>query len=100
MKKPSPTPTPVTRQVALCYIRLSYAKDQDDLNSPDRQRANIQLVCDRKGWIPEWYQDVGGHRSGRSEENRPEWLRLKTRIGDPDVAAVVANDLSRLHRNV
>ena len=32
------------------------------------------------------------------EKNRPEWLRLKSRLGDPDVVALVANDLARLHR--
>jgi hypothetical protein len=42
--------------------------------------------------------DAEGHRSGRSEQNRPEWLRLKEHLGDPGVVAVVANDLARLHR--
>jgi hypothetical protein len=32
------------------------------------------------------------------EKNRPGWLALKARLGDPDVIALVANDLSRLHR--
>src|SRR5690606_3128121 len=39
------------------------------------------------------------HRSGMYEENRPGWLALKKRIGDPDVIALVTNDLSRLHRS-
>lgn len=86
------------RRTALCYVRLSFTRDADDSNSPERQKANIQAVCDKYGWIPEWYEDVGGHRSGRSEKNRPQWLALKARIGDPDVIALVANDLSRLHR--
>ncbi len=88
----------VERQVALCYIRQSLTRDKDDTNSPERQRANIQAVCERNGWIPEWYEDAKGHRSGRSEKNRPQWLALKARLGDPDVIALVANDLSRLHR--
>lgn len=88
----------VQRTVALCYIRLSFTRDADDTNSPERQRANIQAVCERNGWTPEWYEDVGGHRSGRSEKGRPQWLALKARIGDADVIALVANDLSRLHR--
>jgi DNA invertase Pin-like site-specific DNA recombinase len=86
------------RQVALCYVRQSYTRDEDDKNSPERQRANIEAFLERKGWTAEWYEDVGGHKSGRKEANRPEWLRLKARLGDPDVAALVANDLSRLHR--
>lgn len=86
------------RNIALCYIRLSFTRDESDQNSVKRQRANIQAKCDAKGWIPEWYEDAEGHKSGRSEKNRPEWLRLKRRLRDGDVAALVANDLSRLHR--
>ncbi|WP_119072048.1 recombinase family protein [Aggregatilinea lenta] len=86
------------RQVALCYVRLSYTRDDEDKNSPERQRANIEAFLKRKGWIGEWYEDVGGHKSARKEVNRPEWLRLKARLADPDVVALVANDLSRLHR--
>ncbi len=88
----------VVRNVALCYVRLSYTRDENDKDSPDRQRANIQIECDRRGWIPEWYEDTEGHKSGQSEKNRPGWLALKSRLGDPDVVAIVANDLARLHR--
>jgi hypothetical protein len=52
------------RHVALCYIRQSYTRDANDTNSPQRQRANIQAVCDRYGWTPEWYVDAEGHKSG------------------------------------
>jgi|GEM_PF-219464 len=110
------------RVIALCYIRqsitlseseatedppvehevgsFSAAKKQrgPDMDSPERQKANIQALCDRKGWIPEWYTDAEGHKSGRQEKNRPGWLKLKTRLDDADVVALVANDLSRLHR--
>lgn len=88
----------VERITALCYVRLSLTRDESDLNSPERQRANIQAECDRRGWQPEWFEDVEGHKSGTEEENRPGWLALKERLGAPDVVAVVANDLSRLHR--
>ncbi len=86
------------RHVALCYIRLSLTRDESDLDSPERQRANILAACQKHGWTPEWYEDTDGHRSGTKEKNRPGWLALKARLGDPDVAAVVANDLARLHR--
>ena len=110
MKPPKKTALVTERKIALCYIRQSYTRiitrdrqsdtrdREEDMNSPERQKANITLLCERKGWIPEWYQDAKGHKSGQHEDNRPEWLRLKARLGDPDVAAVVANDLSRLHR--
>jgi DNA invertase Pin-like site-specific DNA recombinase len=85
-------------KVALCYVRQSFTRNDDDMNSPERQRANIKATCERNGWTAEWYEDVGGHKSGRYEKNRPQWLALKKRLGDPDVIALVANDLSRFHR--
>jgi DNA invertase Pin-like site-specific DNA recombinase len=98
------------RTIALCYVRKSWTnKDRDkddnangendlDQISPERQRAHIQAVCDAHGWTPEWYEDTEGHKSGMHEKNRPGWLALKARLGDPDVIALVANDLARLHR--
>src|SRR5258708_6269376 len=97
MARPAPRGF-VERITALCYVRLSYTREGDDTNSPERQRANIQALCDRNGWLPEWYEDTRGHKSGRYETNRPQWLALKARLGDPDIIALVANDLSRLHR--
>ncbi|MEP7285512.1 MAG: recombinase family protein [Chloroflexota bacterium] len=88
----------VQRSTALCYVRLSLTRDESDLNSPERQRANIRAECERRGWTPEWYEDVEGHKSGTEEDNRPGWLALKERLSDADIIAVVANDLSRLHR--
>ncbi len=88
----------VPRTTALCYVRLSLTRDENDLNSPARQHANIEAECARRGWVPQWFEDTEGHKSGTKEENRPGWLALKDRLGDPDVVAVVANDLSRLHR--
>ncbi len=85
-------------KIALCYIRLSLTRDDNDKNSVDRQKSNIEAICQQKGWIPEWYEDADGHKSGRSEKGRHAWLSLKKRFGDPDVVALVANDLSRLHR--
>jgi len=86
------------RHIALCYVRLSWTKDESDANSPERQKDNIQRICDQHGWTPEWYEDTDGHKSATSEKNRPAWLALKARLGDPDIIALVANDLSRLHR--
>src|SRR5579859_4807179 len=88
----------VKRTTALCYIRQSLTRDANDTNSPERQRGNIQVICDQNGWTPEWYQDADGHKSGRFESDRPAWLALKARLTDPDVVALVANDTSRLHR--
>lgn len=93
--------SPQSRQriTALCYIRNSWTRTEKDLNRADLQRVNILAVCRENGWTPEWYEDVDGHRSAMHEANRPGWLALKKRIGDPDVIALVTNDLSRLHRS-
>lgn len=90
--------TTTARTIALCYVRKSWVKDDSDLVSPEIQRRNIQRVCESNGWIPEWHEDVEGHKSGMHEKNRPGWLEVKARLRDGDVAALVANDLSRLHR--
>lgn len=100
-KKPVPG---IERSTALCYVRKSWTgKDKDnedntDHISPERQRTHIQTVCDAHGWKAEWYEDTEGHKSGMHEQNRPGWLALKSRLSDPDVVALVANDLARLHR--
>lgn len=86
------------RTVALCYVRQSWTRDGADKDSPERQRANIEIVCRQYGWTPEFYEDADGHRSGTKVKNRPGWLALERRLNDTDVAAVVANDLARLHR--
>ncbi|MBN8592758.1 MAG: recombinase family protein [Anaerolineae bacterium] len=116
--------SPVERKTALCYIRKSWTfhvKEEDEIEaegdkadkkrkgkyetdnateqiSPERQRAHIQAICDANGWIAEWYEDTEKHKSGMHEKNRPGWLALKSRMRDPDVVAIVANDLARLHR--
>ncbi len=94
-KKFSPA---VPRTIALCYVRKSWTREEQDQISPERQRTHIQAVCDTNGWIPEWYEDTMGHKSGMYENNRPRWLALKARLADPNVVALVANDLARLHR--
>lgn len=83
---------------ALCYVRLSFSLNPDAENSPQRQKSNIESMCKQRGWDVEMYEDVGGHKSGTTEQGRSEWLKLKKRLKDPDVVALVANDLSRLHR--
>ncbi len=84
--------------IALCYVRLSWTREGDDSQSPDRQRANILRKCQAEGWTPMWFEDVDGHKSGREVKNRPGWQALTAHLYHPQVVAVVANDLSRLHR--
>ena len=88
----------VERTVALCYVRRSMVKDAKDIVSPEIQRRNIQRICDVQNGRLEWYEDTEGHKSAMYEKNRPGWLALKSRMSGTDVVAIVANDLSRLHR--
>ncbi|MBK9745787.1 MAG: recombinase family protein [Chloroflexi bacterium] len=98
MKRKSSAPE-VERRVALCYIRLSQTKNESDLKSPERQRANLLAACERYGWTPEWYEDTDKHKSGTKEDNRPQWMALKRRLNDPDIAVLAVNDTSRAMRN-
>lgn len=93
------SPSFPSRTVALCYIRTSMFSKDDTSLAPARQRAYIEAVCHQNGWTPEWFEDVGGHRSGRGDIHRPEWAKLWLRLSDPDIAAVVAYDLARLYRH-
>jgi DNA invertase Pin-like site-specific DNA recombinase len=88
----------VPRKIALCYVRLSCTKNESDRQSPERQRANIQRICEREGWIPEWYEDADGHKTGTQVKNRPGWQELEKRLNDPDVVALISNDSGRMHR--
>jgi len=87
-----------SERIALCYVRLSWTREGDDNQSPDRQRANISRKCQEDGLTPIWFEDVDGHKSGREVSNRPGWKSLVSHLDHPNVVAVVANDLSRLHR--
>lgn len=100
MPRPTPKSTePISRNVALCYVRQSVTRNADDRTSPERQRANIQTACNRYGWTAEWYEDASGHKSATKEENRPAWIALKSRLKDGDVVAIVVNEQSRAMRN-
>lgn len=88
------------RTTALCYLRKSVVRNGADYASIDIQRAAIVTECALRGWNAEWYEDADGHRSGRHEHTRPEWLKLKVRLADADVAAVVGYRLDRISRSV
>src|SRR5271166_2110971 len=86
------------RRVAVGYVRQSYTRNGKDMESPERQRANIQAVANHYGLDLELYEDADGHKSGFTEKNRLGWRQAEARLSDPDVAALIANDLARVHR--
>jgi len=95
--KPSKT-GPQEQGIALCYARKSVTQGDDDQISIERQKENMLARAMAMGLKYELYVDADGHKSGREEQNRPEWLKLKSRIGQPGVRALILNDLSRAHR--
>ncbi len=86
--------------VLLCYVRRSYMPNENASVSPEQQKAAIRTLVEARGFTCEWYIDAEGHRSGLSEDGRPEWLHLKEQLARDDVAGVAAYDLSRVYRNV
>src|SRR5258708_4433112 len=82
------------------YIRQSFTQNEDDTASPDRQRTNILEAAKRYDLVPvKFFEDATGHRSGASTKNRPQWCELEALIKDGKVSVLIANDLSRMHRN-
>lgn len=89
-----------TRTRALLYGRKSVVRSGVDLVSVENQRAALALECERRGWVADWFEDADGHRTGRREDTRPAWLRLKSQIAAADVVAVMGYRLDRLSRSV
>jgi DNA invertase Pin-like site-specific DNA recombinase len=87
-----------SRHVAVGYVRQSFTRHGKDVDSPERQRANIEAVAHLYGFDLELYEDAEGHKSGYTEKDCPGWHRAEARLSDPDVAALIANDLARVHR--
>lgn len=88
----------INRNTALCYVRQSTTGGGGE-ESLDHQRLNVEQVCGQHGWEPEWYEDVDDPTLGTTAADRLSWAALQVRLGDADVAALVVDDLTRLHRN-
>lgn len=86
-------------KTALCYHRKSRVfKGRAAPASPEIQQANTNAKAAELQLTPENYTDAEGHRSGRDEE-RVEWQRLKARLRDSDVTALIVNTWDRPVRN-
>lgn len=92
----------MTKQdIVLGHSRLSWGRD--DSGSPRRQSTAISKWAKANHYPVsklELYADVEGRHSGRKDTGRPEWTRLKARLSDPQVAAVVVESIDRLFRNL
>lgn len=94
MKRPKPKTTANGPIPAVGYIRMS-TDDQKD--SPDRQRGEIQTLADRDGYkIIRWYEDHG--LTGTESANRPNFQRLMKDIEQHDFQAVLMYEQSRFSR--
>jgi len=84
----------------LCYIRVSVeSRQEEQSDSPERQRGNIQRYCNELGFTPEWYEDIRGHSSGLNS-NRKSYREMLARIGDEDVVGIMVNEQTRLSREI
>ncbi|KAB2902166.1 MAG: recombinase family protein [Anaerolineae bacterium] len=85
-------------QIALCYVRQT-GIGKNSQAAIERQQVNILHVCEVLGWEPEWYEDVDEPGIEAAASERLAWEALQERFGAPDVAALVVDDLTRLHRD-
>ena len=88
--------------LAIGYIRRSVVKSGKPTLSPQRQQDGIADYCQEREWDVEYFSDAEGHRSGRTEKGRPEWLRLKARVQATqpgEIAAVIVYVLDRTARS-
>ncbi|NJM39600.1 MAG: recombinase family protein [Anaerolineae bacterium] len=85
--------------VGLGYTRKSLVYERADETSVERQDSNLRGRIESDGLTPEIHTDAQGHRSGRSDRNRPAWRMIMRRIKDADVRALYVDSLSRAWRS-
>jgi len=93
------------RTTILVYARRSKVINESDRFNVDGQLTALRAECTKRGYdLPpyriEEYIDAKGHRSGRHEYTRPEWLKLRARLTDTDVLAVMFYTIDRASRSV
>jgi len=84
--------------VALCYVR-QFGTGPASEAAIELQSANILQVCEMFGWEPDWYEDVDEVGLEALAAERVAWDALQDRLGASDVVALVADDITRLHRD-
>lgn len=82
-------PTSPERRTALCYHRKSMVvKGGAGPAGPELQMRDTHARAAELRMTPEDYCDIEGHNSGLSDTRR-DWQRLKQRMHDPDVGAII-----------
>lgn len=79
---------------AVGYTRLS----QDGMSIP-KQKEKIQSYCERHNLDLLTIYDDGKQASGYETDERPEYRKLRERVRDGDVGAVVVRDTGRIGRD-
>lgn len=84
------------------YVRKSLVRTRTDEISPERQREAVGAVARDRGVAGElhWYVDASGHRSGRHEHTRPDYLRLKRDLQAGRIHTLIVYDQDRASRSV
>ncbi len=106
MPEHTPSATTTTeRHIILAYARRSRVDNDSDRFNVDGQLGDIRDECARRGfdkppYIIEEFVDAKGHRSGRHEHTRPDWLKLRARLSDPRVLMVMFPKIDRASRSV
>lgn len=85
--------------IGIGYTRKSVVQGRADETSIDRQAAALRAAIEADGLTPELYSDAEGHRSGRSDRDRPEWRAVMRRLAAPGVRALYVDSLSRAWRS-
>lgn len=72
-----------------------------DLITVERQREDIERLAAERRERLIWFEDAEGHRSGRFDRTRPEFVRLMRHIDvEPGVRSVVVYRIDRAGRSV
>lgn len=103
--KPAELELELERYIILTYRRRSRVDNDSDRFNVEGQHADIREECARRGfdkppYVVEDYVDAKGHRSGRHEHTRPDWLKLRSRMSDPRVLMVMFPKIDRASRSV
>lgn len=87
--------------IVIKYMRKSLVLGQVDRNSIERQDGAIAAFIKKYGLNdPVEYTDAQGHRSGRFERTRKDWLKVKAHLERAHKAILIINEQDRMSRSV